>query len=231
MPGPPESINTSLFVFHIDVVLLGLFALYVVSTLLPRVLVYLFQHSEILNGFFLRSESGAAPRVTFYYLSDIHGSPDATKTSLTSPSVPTVAYIPEKGLEGENGENSEAQHPALIIPPRAAAAAHIKGSPSRLPAPSPRRVPTLVLCWMRILRPTIVYSLNFRVGPGISFGKLLVFIVYTAIMLYASLRPSNPLAYPGFMGYLAISQVPIIVALVGKTNWLGLACRLGYEKV
>ncbi|KAF8504342.1 hypothetical protein F5888DRAFT_1655000 [Russula emetica] len=84
---------------------------------------------------------------------------------------------------------------------------------------------------MRILRPTLAYALNFRVAPGISFGNLLVFLVYTALMLYASLRPPNPLVNPGSLGYLAISQVPIAVALAGKTNWLGLACGLGYEKV
>jgi hypothetical protein len=138
--------------------------------------------------------------------------------------MPALAYIPEKGVEGENGESIEAQHPALIIPPRAAAAADVKGSPSR-------RVSTLVLRWMRILRPTLVYSLNFRVGPGISFGKLLVFLVYTTVVLYASLRPPNPLTDPHYLGYLAISQVPIVVALAVKTNLLGLACGLGYEKV
>lgn len=49
-----QSINTPVFVFHIDGDLLGLFAIYTVSTF-PRALVHLFQHYEILNGFFLRS--------------------------------------------------------------------------------------------------------------------------------------------------------------------------------
>jgi hypothetical protein len=84
---------------------------------------------------------------------------------------------------------------------------------------------------MRILRPTLVYALNVRVAPGFSFGNLLVFFVYTALMLYASLRRPNPLTNPQRIGYLAISQVPIAVALAGKANWLGLACGLGYEKV
>jgi ferric-chelate reductase len=222
MPDSHESTNTPVFVFHIDVVLLGLFALYVVLTL-PRALAHLFQHSEILNGFFLRSESGAAPRTTSHRRSDSHGSSGATDTP-TSSTVPALVDIPENGVEGEKGESCEAQHPALIIPPRATAAADIKVSPTR-------RVPTRALRCMRTLRPTLAYILNFRVAPGFSFGNLLVLLVYTALMLYASLHRPNPLVKPHGIGYLAISQLPIVVALAGKTNWLGLACGLGYEKV
>jgi ferric-chelate reductase len=222
MPDSPQSINTPVFIFHIDVVLLGLFALYVVLTL-PRALVYLFQNSEIQNSFFLRSESGAAPRTTSRHRADTHGSSGVTNTP-TSPSLPALVDIPENGVEGEKGKSSEAQCPALIIPPRAAGAADVKGFPSR-------RVPTRVPRWMRILHPTLAYALNFRVAPGFSFGNLLVLLVYTALMLYASLRRPNPFSNPLRIGYLAISQVPIAVALAGKTNWLGLACGLGYEKV
>jgi hypothetical protein len=84
---------------------------------------------------------------------------------------------------------------------------------------------------MRILRLTLACNLNFRVAPGISLGNLLVFLVYTSLMLYASLCRTNPLTNPKRTGYLAISQVPIAVALAGKTNWLALACGIGYEKV
>ena len=222
MPDSSELINTPAFVFHIDIVLLGLFAVYVVFTL-PRTLVYLFKHSEILNGFFLHSGSGAAPHTKYHRRSNSHGSSGATNTPV-SPTIPALVDIPDDGVESEKGQSSEAQRPALIIPPCAAATAEVRGSPSR-------RVPTRVPRWMRILRPTLAYGLNFRVAPGFSFGNLLVLLIYTAIILYASLRHPNPLVKPHGIGYLAISQVPIAVALAGKTNWLGLACGVGYEKV
>jgi ferric-chelate reductase len=222
MPDSPQSINLPVFIFHIDVVLLGLFALYVALTL-PSALVHLFQHSQILNGFSLRSESGAAQRTTSHHRSDTHGSSGATST-LTSPTVPALVDVPENDVQGEKGKSSETQCPALIIPPRTAAAADVNGPPSRC-------VPTRVRRWMRILRPILAYALNFRVAPGFSFGNLLVLLVYTALMLYASLRRPNPLINPQRIGFLAISQVPIAVALAGKTNWLGLASGLGYEKV
>jgi ferric-chelate reductase len=224
----PGSINTHIFVFHINVVLLCLFALYVIWTL-PRALVHLFQHdAEFLTGSFLRVGSGsssAVPRTgtTSHHRSDTHGNSSATNTPI-SQTVPALVHIPENGVGWEKDESSEAQCPALIIPPRAAAAADFKGSTSR-------RVPTLFLRWMWYLRPTLAYTLNFRIAPGISLGKVLVFLVYNALMLYASLRRSNPLTNPHRLGYLAISQVPFAVALAGKTNWPGLACGLGYEKV
>jgi hypothetical protein len=141
--------------------------------------------------------------------------------------VPALVYIPEYGVEGEKGKGSEAQYPALIIFPRAAAAA----AAADVKGPLSRRIPMLVIRWIRFLRPTLAYALNFRIAPGISFGNLLVFLVYNTLMLYASLRRPNPLTNPQRLGYLAISQVPFAVALAGKTNWLGLACGLGYEKV
>ena len=81
------------------------------------------------------------------------------------------------------------------------------------------------------MHPTLAYALNFRVAPGFSFGKLLVLLAYAAIMIYASLRRSDPFSDSLRTGYVAISQIPIAVALAGKTNWLSWACGVGYEKV
>lgn len=241
---PPQSINMlniPAFVSHINVGLIGLFALYVIWTL-PRVLV-LFQHSEILNGFFLRSTYVTAPRATSQHRYDTRGDSGAmikmkpihSTNTLTSPIMPVLVNLPKSGVEGRKAKSSEAQRPALIIPPRSAAAADAKGFKfsSHHFAPLPRRKRTCVPnpSWMRILRPTLSYAFNFRVAPGVSFGNLLVILVYAALMLYACLRSPNPLANPQRLGYLAISQVPIVVALAGRTNWLGLACGLGYEKV
>ena len=238
MPNPPpqsQSINTPFFVSHIDVLLLVLFALYVALTL-PRSLVRLFQHSEILNGYFLRSGtkplSMRQPKLYTYDGSGtIRKKPIRLIHTLTSPTVDTLVDIPMNNVKGQRRKGNEAQPLTFIIPPLATT--DIKGLPSRRSAltPSPRPIPTRVLRWMRILRLALACTLNFRVAPGISLGNLLVFLVYTALILYASLCHSNPITNPQRTGYLAISQVPIAVALAGKTNWLGLACGIGYEKV
>ncbi len=217
--------NISLFVFHIDAVLIGIFAVYVALTL-SHALVRLFQHSEILNGIYLHAGSGS-------------GSPGATKMELirstntpTSPTVRALVDITKNGVEGEGGKSSEPQSLTLITTPHATTAdSESKDTLSPHSLPSPRRIPSHVSRWRTILRPTLAYALNYRVAPGFSFGNLLVLLAYIAVILYAFLRYPNPLANAWRFGPLAISQVPIAVALAGKTNWLSLASGAGYEKV
>ena len=231
-------INNPLFIFHIDVALLSLFALYVVLTL-PRALVRLFQPSELLNGFFLRS--GTVPPPTSLHRSGTRTRSGPTKTNpirststRTNQTGHTLDDLPEDVIANEWAKSSKAQRPALVIPPRANGNGNgTRGSRSRShqSAPSPRRGPTRVPRWTTILHPTLAYALNFRVAPGFSFGKLLVLLAYAAIVIYASLRGSDPFSDSLRTGYVAISQIPIAVALAGKTNWLSWACGVGYEKV
>ncbi|KAF8504341.1 hypothetical protein F5888DRAFT_1799059 [Russula emetica] len=231
------SINNLVFIFHIDVVLLSLFALYVVLTL-PRALVRLFQPSELLNGFFLRS--GTAPPPTSLHRSGTRSRSGLTRTkpirstsTRTNQTGRTLIDLPEDGIASEWVKSSKAQRPALIILPRGNGNGTTRGSRSRShqSAPSPRRGPTRVPRWTTILHPTLAYALNFRVAPGFSFGKLLVLLAYAGIMIYASLCRSNPFSDALRPGYVAISQIPIAVALAGKTNWLSWACGVGYEKL
>lgn len=227
-PPPSQSINIPQFVFPIDAVLIGLFALYVALTL-PRSLFRLFQHSEMSNGFFLRS--GRAPHSLRQLISHTQDGSDATNTkpirlpiTLTSPIADTPVDKPEYSDEGKRRKSCKSQRRAFTIAPRVTSAADAKGSFSR-------HVPKRVLRWMRILHPTLAYAFNFRIAPGISFGNLFVFLVYNVIMLYASLCRPDPLANPQRIGHLAITQLPIVMVLAGKTNWLTLACGISYEKV
>jgi ferric-chelate reductase len=226
-------INNPVFVFHVDVVLLSLFAFYVALTL-PRALVRLFQPSELLNGFFLRS--GTAPtsqhRSGTRSRSGTRTKPIRSTSTRTNQTGHTLVDLPEDGIANEWVKSSKAQRPALVVPPRGNGN-NTRGSRSRSrqPAPSPRRGPTRVPRWTTILHPTLAYALNFRVAPGFSFGKLLVLLAYAAITIYASLRRSDPFSDSLRTGYVAISQIPIAVALAGKTNWLSWACGVGYEKV
>ena len=241
-PSPPSpSIELPPFALQIDVILLGLFALYVALTL-PRSLFRLFRHSELSNGFFLRSGTAAPPPNSLRQLivshtphHDHHSSSAATTkkkpirlpialTSLAAVDIMPVDETEENTVESKRRKSYKSQRRAFTIPPRATAAADTKGFWSL-------RVPMRVLRWMRILHPTLAYALNFRVAPGISFGNLLVFLIYATLMLYASLYRPNPLTNPQLIGYLAISQIPIALVLAGKTNWVGLACGVGYEKV
>ena len=77
-------------------------------------------------------------------------------------------------------------------------------------------VPTHVPHWMMIVHPLLTYVLNFCVSPGFSLGKLLVLVAYSLIMLYTCLYHSNLFAKYNCTGYIAVSQVTLIMALTGK---------------
>lgn len=213
-------LDAPLFVFHIDIVLLSVFALYVLLTL-PRALVSLFQRSEFSNGFFLRSGSSRA-----------HGrsgtrknNPIRSTSTRTNQTTRTLVDLPADGEKGQS--KGRTTHP-LVVPPRAVGATWGSYHQS---LPSPRSAPTRVPRWATIVHPTLVYALNFPIATGFSLGRLLVLIAYAVLMLYACLRSSDPFTSSLRMGYVVVSQIPITVALAGKTNLLSWTSGVGYEKV
>jgi ferric-chelate reductase len=212
-----HKINVPRFVFHVDVLLLFLFALYIALTL-PRALVRLFQPSEFLNGLFLRSGASRPPPERSNSARPLGRSGTITKTdpmrsrsTRMNHSARTLIVVPEDDKVPDTFQ-------ALVIP---------RARGSQKPHGPPTRVPN----WTTIVHPTFAYALNFRVSPGFSFGKLLVLLAYAVILLYACLVRSNPFTDPVRTGYVAVSQIPIAVALAGKTNWLSCLSGVGYEKV
>lgn len=225
-------IDAFTFVFHIDVVLLGLFALYVVFTV-PRALVYFFQPSEFLNGFFLRAGSLNVPRQ-----SDTLGRSGTTRgtkpmrsiSTRTNQTAHTLVDKPGNGGGGGGGGNwktpsSPASPPALIVPALTGAGL------SRRHIATPHRAPTRVPRWATIVHPSVSYVLNLRIAPGFSVGKLVVILAYTTVVLYAFLYHSNPFTDPVRAGYVVMSQLPIVVALAGRTNFLSWMSGVSHQKV
>jgi len=225
-------IDAFIFVFHIDLLLLCLFALYVVFTI-PRALVYFFQPSEFFNGFFLRSGSLNVP-----HQGDTLGRSGTTRgtkpmrsiSTRTNQTAHTLFDKSGNGAGGGGGGNwktpsSPASPPALIVPPLTGPGL------SRRHITTPRRAPTRVPRWTTIVHPSLSYVLNFRIAPGFSFGKLAVILAYTTVVLYAFLYRSNPFTDPVRAGYVVMSQIPIVVALAGRTNILSWMGGVGYQKV
>src|SRR5258708_40504 len=117
----PHSINNPIFVFHLDVALLSLFALYV-SLTLPRDVVRVFPPCELGNGLFLRS--GTGPQTTSYHQSGTHGRSGSTRTrptrwtsKSTNQTGRTLGDLPEGGGTDEWAKRSKAQRRAILIPP------------------------------------------------------------------------------------------------------------------
>jgi ferric-chelate reductase len=206
--APPPQSNASLFVFRIDALLAFIFALYVVSTL-PRALVRWFHPSESLNGIILRSGGGHAlteRRNNTSTFSNV----DLLRSAISS------SYGSVRTLIGMSRSDKSSRVYSPPITPRACG-----------PRKPPRRVPR----WTTIVHPKFAYALNFRISPGFSIGKLLVLLIYSTIILFACLFRSNPITDNVREGLVAVSQIPIIVALAGKTNFLSWLCGVGYEKV
>lgn len=62
-------------------------------------------------------------------------------------------------------------------------------------------------------------------------GQALILGVYAAVLVYASFLGSNPFEDPTRMGYVAMSQIPIVYVLGTKNNVVGMSVGMGYEKV
>lgn len=228
---PSHVFSPFIFVFHINVVLLGLFALYVVLTI-PRALVYLFQPSEVSNGFFLRTGSSTASNRDDRVLrsgTNRGNKPLRSTSARTNQTAHTLVEKPGDAAYGggDNGKSPSGSvaPPALIIPQLAVK--HF----SRRHVAAPRRLPTRVPRWATIVHPMIAYALDYRVAPGFSLGKLFILLAYAVIVLYSILFRSDPFNDPLRMGFVAMSQIPIAVALAGKTNVLSWVCGVGYQKV
>jgi ferric-chelate reductase len=213
----PHQIDVPRFVFHIDILLLILFAVYVVLTL-PRALVRLFQPSEFLNGLFLRSGASRASPERSNKARTLGRSGTTTKPDPVRSKSTRTNHTTHTSVDAPEDDKAPQTFQALVIP-RARGSQKLHGPPTRVPN------------WTTIVHPTLAYALNFRVSPGFSFGKLLVLLAYAVIILYACLIQSDPFIDPVRTGFVAVSQIPVAVALAGKTNWLSWLCGVGYEKV
>ena len=210
---------------------LSLFAFYVALTL-PRAIVRLLQPAEIFNGFFLRTGAQhttpwRSDSVRTLLRADTLGRSN-TVTTLKGhdnvqkghDDVPPMPYSASAHASLEEENNVTGDFQALVTPIANRARGIQQGY-----------VPTRVPRWTTIIHPSLANALNYRVSAGFSFGKLLVLLTYALIVLYACLYRSNPLVDPNRETYIAVSQIPIVVALANKSNWLSWMSGVSYQKV
>lgn len=81
------------------------------------------------------------------------------------------------------------------------------------------------------MAPRMAALLRYPIQPELTVGKAFVLLGYTAIVLYAGLYKSNPLTQPIRAGWVAISQIPVVMILGTKNNLLGMMLGVGYERV
>ncbi|KAI9440920.1 hypothetical protein H4582DRAFT_2074709 [Lactarius indigo] len=222
---PTHEVDVPSFAFHIDVLLLSLFALYVVFTL-PRAVARLFQPPEVFNGFFLRSGTRSTPpgrsdSIRTLLRANTFGRSDTATVSEPKGDAKAPPVHRSNGAHAALGRDGEVEDafPALVTP--------VANSTHRA-----RHVfvPTRMPRWTTVVHPSFSHLLNFRVSPGFSLGNLLVLLAYSFVVLYACFYLSNPFKDPDRAAYIAVSQIPIVVALANKSNWLSWLSGVGYEK-
>ncbi|KAI0055985.1 hypothetical protein BV25DRAFT_1865522 [Artomyces pyxidatus] len=225
-----HALNPLTFVLHINIILIALFALYVLLTL-PRALARFFRPSELFNGHFLRSGQTAPADIPMRNQStrsnrtltraDTNKSHEHSKSQGATRNTSTRTNRSARTLVAPSEEDHTVNsHPHLISPARP--------SQSR---PANYSVPTRVPRWTTLTHPRIVYAFNYRIASGLSIGRLAVLTVYFGVILYAGLYRSNPFTDPIRAGYVAMSQIPLVVALALKNNWLSWLTGVGYEKL
>ncbi|KAH8113568.1 hypothetical protein DFH11DRAFT_1689366 [Phellopilus nigrolimitatus] len=91
----------------------------------------------------------------------------------------------------------------------------------------PPHVPTLT----SMLNP-ISSLLLYSVAPGKTIGKLSLMTLYLAAVVFVTFfMDGNPLANSKRLGMIAVSQVPVAIALGTKNNLVGMLVGMGYERL
>lgn len=91
--------------------------------------------------------------------------------------------------------------------------------------------PAHVSAVLPFLRPLLSVARSRPLLPGYSVAQLVLLLVYFVILLAATLYYSSPFADATRCAWVAVSQVPLVLALAQKNNILGSVLGYGYERV
>ncbi|TFK96091.1 ferric reductase like transmembrane component-domain-containing protein [Pterulicium gracile] len=91
----------------------------------------------------------------------------------------------------------------------------------------PTRVPSTIF---RTLYPLVSLA-RTRVDCGFTMGQLFLLVLYAVLLGYASFYRSNPFTDPVRTGWVATSQLPLVIALGTKNNVIGAMLSVSYEKI
>ena len=217
--------NVSNLVFNVDVFLLCCVAFFVLL-LLPRATIRFTHKREWVDGHFLCSTylEGPAP---------VTRRPSAKRQDVISPVSP--AHLPGgAGAESSYTEDYMDKWGATTDASHTCVSSHAdmlrKASTASGRERRRQNVPTHMPGWSTML-PRAASFLRTTIRPGLTIGKSIILLGYFGTLLYAGLYMSNPLKDPLRAGFVAASQIPVVVLLGTKNNILGMLIGFGYERV
>lgn len=91
--------------------------------------------------------------------------------------------------------------------------------------------PAHVSAVLPFLRPLLSIARSRPLLPGYSMAQLTLLAVYFLILLVATIYYSSPFTDATRPAWVAVSQVPLVLALAQKNNILGSVLGYGYERV
>ncbi|TBU28196.1 incomplete iron reductase [Dichomitus squalens] len=217
--------NVSNLVFNIDVFLLCCVAFFVLL-LLPRATIRFTHKREWIDGHFLRSVrlDGPAPVVR---------RPSAKRQDVISPISP-VHLSRETGAESAYTHEYSDKWGATTDASHTYVSSHVdilrKASTASGRERRSQNVPTHMPGWSTML-PRAAAFLRNTIRPGLTIGKSIILLGYFGTLLYAGLYMSNPFTDPLRAGFVAASQIPVVMLLGTKNNLLGMLIGFGYERL
>jgi ferric-chelate reductase len=213
----PPAYSAMPFVWHVDVLLVVAFGLFVLCTL-PRAAARYAQRSERFSGLFLRARKGnafdlAAPK-------DLgHPTADTASDAMMADDVTMVGDHDDHTTTDDS--HTLADH-ALVLPQSAAPA---------VSATHPERPPRHVRNWAALSSPALSYALNYPVARGTPLKLLALLLAYFGVLIYTGTRGTSPFTDPRRSADIAVAQLPFVIAFAQKNNILAVLSGMGYEKV
>ncbi|KAI0354067.1 incomplete iron reductase [Trametes cingulata] len=216
-------VNNSALVWNVDIFLLCAVALFVLM-LLPRAAIRFTHKREWVDGHLLHSATVDAPASVVRRPSKR----DAVIAPVSSAHIP----VPKAGYPAYELEDTEKWASTTDASHTYASHADLLRKASTASGRERRRqnVPTHMPGWSTML-PTLAAILRTTIRPGLTIGKGLVELTYFAVLLYAGLYKSNPFTQPIRAGFVAVSQIPIVIALGTKNSVVGALIGFGYERL
>ena len=194
-------------VFHVSIFLIAIIILLTLIRL-PRALARFWRAAEWTSGHFLWHTSDRPPITNRLHRND-------TNTSTSSRA--GLIHEKQKADATDDSHTLYSSHQAGI-------------KLNRLYRHTSADHPPHMSAIPRFLNP-VAALFRKRIAPGRSIAQVSVLIIYFSVLVYGGLYKSSPFTDPVRTGWLAVSQIPFVIAFASKNNILGMLLGFTYEKV
>lgn len=228
--------NHANLVFNVNIFLLAFLAFFFLLSL-PRAAIRFSHRSEWFSGLLLRyTEPRPFRPPTFFALTD-------------ELDIPSAAYVsPTKSSKWpQNEDGSEDGHADAGLSRHVSTSSHVHllrnnttsttASRAQLIRAQSRRnrlkkldLPVHMPSWTTML-PSLSWITRLSLRPGLTVGGASIMVAYFITMCYAGLFESNLFTDPVRLGWVAISQLPVVMVLATKNNLVGILVGACYTRV